>query len=123
MNTLNKIAKVLAIILLLCMILFYCKAYFEDVSGSKKTKTEQVKEKTPSKENKTKQVEDTKPTRTSCFKCRGTGKCQECNGTNKIPCYEHDTNRDGYCTNCNNRNYKICPYGKICKRCWGAGYY
>lgn len=41
--------------------------------------------------------------------------CKQCNGRGSMPCYNHDTNNDGYCTTCNNRGTLVC------RSCYGRG--
>lgn len=59
-----------------------------------------------------------------CSKCGGSGNCLKCNGRGTRPCNSHDTNGDGYCTDCNNTGIEKCYscYGKgTCSSCGGRG--
>ena len=97
-------------------------------SKPQKTQTEQTKPSTKTTETII-QPQTTTPTLTSykkrCTSCGGTGRCGTCNGTGSYPCDNHDTNQDGYCTECNNRGTLICYFhsaGGLCDRCEGDGY-
>ena len=62
-----------------------------------------------------------------CSKCSGTGHCHVCGGRGTLLCSDHDSNRDGYCTQCDNLGYENCfqcNWGDgICRSCKGRGTY
>lgn len=62
----------------------------------------------------------------TCDKCGGTGRCNTCGGDGTINCPSHDTDGNGYCTDCNNSGFTVCfacnGNGR-CKKCNGSGDY
>ena len=42
-------------------------------------------------------------------------RCRTCGGDGSINCVLHDTNNDGYCTNCNDSGFEVCYH------CLGSG--
>ncbi len=59
-----------------------------------------------------------------CSTCSGSGRCSTCGGDGQMACWDHDSNRDGYCTICNNAGITECYDcfgGGKCKGCNGYG--
>lgn len=61
----------------------------------------------------------------NCGTCYGSGNCRHCGGDGRTPCTMHDTNNDGYCSQCNNtrqENCYICSASSgRCGTCYGSG--
>lgn len=60
-------------------------------------------------------VSHTTQSSSTCDVCGGDGLCNECAGRGTLPCYEHDSNGNGYCTICKNTGVIYCF------RCGGSG--